>query len=320
VSSSARSCSRPSPRRGARRAFAEWRLVLLVWLLPYLLLAPALLVVELGLVRHLKALPAASTSLQDGLLILAAALPAAGPSLAVTVLAGLLLLWLWTVLWHAGLAQRQHRAGTAASGQGAAAGELLSLGTLAFWPFFRLSLTALASLGLGLLAIGAPLEVGVAQAREAMAEVAMEWMLACGLLGAVLLLATCWCASLGGAWRIASDPRHSALRSWWRGLGASLRNPLSSFGTLGLWGMAAFLLALAPLVLGAAASSLRGGPGGWLVAAGTGLGRGFSEVALFLSFAPESADGRSATLVARGSQALGQAEGAGLQQPASARP
>jgi hypothetical protein len=286
--------TRPSPWQGARRALALWHLTLAVWLLPYAAFLPAVLVVEVALAGRLAALPPQRSSLSDGLLILSRAVPQVGPGLALAVLAGCLLLWLWTVLWHAGVVH-WHQEG---AGREARLAELVGHGVLAFWPFLRLSLTALAGLALGLFAVAIPLALGFGRAHEAMAEVVMEALVGLSLPLGLLLLATCWCATLRGAWLLAVDPRRSALRAWWSGLVQSVRSPRQSLATLGLWALPAVVLGLLPLLLGAAVPVLRGGLGGTLLSALAGLGRAFSAVALLMSFAPQPASpaaGTSAT-------------------------
>jgi hypothetical protein len=274
--------TRPSPRRGARRALAMWPLVLVVWLLPQAVFLPAQLVVELGLARRLAALPPQPSSVAEGLLILSREAPQAGAGLGLAVLVGCLALWWWTVLWHAGTT-RWHQGG---SGRQLRVADLVGVGLPSFWPFLRLSLTALAGLALGSLLVGVPLGLGLARAHRAMAETGMEALVGAALPLALLVLAAVWCATLRGAWLLAADPHRSALRAWWQGLVHSAREPWPSLAAWGLWAFAAVALGLLPLLLGVALPALRGGPGGTLLSAVAGLGRAFSAVALFMSFAP----------------------------------
>jgi hypothetical protein len=285
VSGEHRSSARPSARRGARLAVSLWKLVLAVWLLPQALLLPVLLLVEVELAAHLQNLPPAPSSLQDGLLILSAATDRVGPELTLAALVGWLLLWPWTVLWHAGLVGWQLEA----SGRSLRLAELLGLGLRSFWPYLRFSVTALSALGLGLAAVGVSLALGLGRAREAMAEGVMEALLGVALPLALLVLAAGWCATLRGAWLLATDPRRCALRAWWRGLLGSLRSPGPSFGTLALWAIALILLAGAPLLLGVAVPPLRSGTGGAVLSATCRALQAFCTVALFASFAPERA-------------------------------
>ena len=82
-----------------------WRLVIAVWIGSWLAITPALLLLRQVVVPGLASLPSGPGEVPAGdvaLIVLEAVRGAARP-LAFAVLSGLVLMWAWTVLWHAGV-------------------------------------------------------------------------------------------------------------------------------------------------------------------------------------------------------------------------
>lgn len=273
----------PSPIRGARSALRAWRLVLAVWLAPVVGFGPALLVVELGVGSRLAALPA-SASAGDLLLVAAARVEEMGAVLVASLVAGCVLLWVWTLLWQAAMVVGR---GIRPAGLAAQLGRGLRL----LWPYARLSAAAAAAFAVALAAVGTPVAWGVRRAREAMAEELMVTLAVGGLVLLLVVWAGCWSATLAGGWRLGADRRRSALRALLGGLGDTLRSPSASVATVATWVVPAALLGAAPLLLGAHLAGARGGAGGALAGVGCTLLRAFCWVALLASFAPTGGNG-----------------------------
>lgn len=271
----------PRPLVGLRSALGLWRLVAAVWLLPVAAALPAAVVVDLEVGGGLRRLTDCPAVAGDALLIaLDGAVGAARPLL-LAIAVGALALWAGTVLWHAGLVSWY---GT--GGGPFRLAEMVARGALRFWAYARLSGSALLALTVGLAALLTPFGWGADRARDAMAEGRMLALLGLGAVLGLVWAAVVWAATLHGAWRVGFDPRRSALRAWFGGLQETWRRPLPNLGTVVVAAAAGVLLALAPVILGAVATPLRGGVAGMAVAAAAGAARAVVWVALFLAFAP----------------------------------
>ena len=275
---------RPSPRHGWRHALELWRLVLAGWAVSWVAVAPALLVLRLGVFPALAELPSepgAVTSGDVGLILVEAARPMLRP-FALAGLSGLVVLWVWFVLWHAGVVAWQLWAG----GRRVRLGEVLGLGMVAWWRFARLSATAAAVLGLGGAALWIPLWGAVQSSFHSMAEERMMILLVVGIVVTKLLAVVVWLATLHGAWLLGLPERRSAVLAWLGGLGSTLRMPLSSVATWLLWLIPAWLATLVPLSIGLTFDGLRGTIVLTVIGLIAALVRSFCWVGMFCSFAP----------------------------------
>lgn len=275
---------RPSARHGWRQALRLWRLVLAGWAVSWIAFVPALLVLRLGVFPALAELPeepGVVAAGDVGLILVEAARPIARP-FALAVLSGLVVVWVWFVLWHAGVVAWQLWTG----GRRVRLGEVLGLGLVAWWRYARLSATAAAVLVIGGAALWISLRMAVGGAFQTMAEERLVVLLAAGLLVTKLLAIVVWIATLHGAWMLGMPERRSAVLAWLEGLGNTLRMPLSSLGSWLLWLVPAWLVALIPLGIGYQFQGLRGTP--LLIAASlaAALIRSFCWVGMFNSFAP----------------------------------
>ena len=281
---SVRSPGPPSPRWGWQQASRLWRLVIAVWVVSWLAIAPALLLLWRIIVPGLAALPAGTGEVADGdvaLIVLEAGREAWIPS-ALALLSGLVVLWAWSVLWHAGVVSWQLWMG----GQRVRLGELLGLGVAAWWRYARLSAAALTVLVVTVVAVAVPLLWAALRALGAMAERRLVVVVVAGMVAVKLVAIVVWLATLHGAWLLGLPERRSAVVAWLHGLQATARRPLANLWVLLVWLVPALLVSAAAPLLGAAFAGLRGGT--LLVGVGllVSLGRAFCWVGLFCSFAP----------------------------------
>ena len=274
--------SPPLPLVGLRSALSLWKLAVVVWLLPVATVLPAVVVLDLEVGSHLEEMTSCPAAAGDALLIAVRAVLGAARPLLLALAGGALALWVGTVLWHAGTVSWY---GTGGGGPFRLA-EMLARGALRFWVYARLSAIALLALVSGLTLLLVPLGWVAGRAREAMAEGPMVVLLGLAVALGILWSVVVWSATLHGAWRVGFDPRRSALRAWFGGLQETWRRPLPNLGTVVVAAAAGALLALAPVILGAVATPLRGGAAGMAVAAIAGAARAVVWVALFLAFAP----------------------------------
>lgn len=276
----------PSPRRGWELARRLWRLVIAVWIGSWLAITPALLLLRQSVVQGLAPLPSGPGEVPAGdvaLIVLETVRGAARP-LAFALLSGLMLLWAWTVLWHAGVVAWTLWAD--AAGRRARLGELLGPGLAAWWRYARLSATALVALALAAAALWLAVWWGAQGAIVAMAERRLLLLLGIGVVATKLTAIAVWLATLHGAWLLGVPGRRSAVAAWLRGLRLALRRPLASLGVWLVWVVPAmFVSAVVPL-LGVAFDGLRGGPLLAVLGLLTSLARAFCWVGLFCSFAP----------------------------------
>jgi len=279
-----RAARRPSPTWGLREALRLWRLVIACWVVAWLAVAPALLLVRRMVFPYLAALPPDPGAVPSGdvaLIMMDGVRQAAAP-LGLAVASGGVVLWAWAVLWHAGVVAWQMWTG----GRRVRLGEVLGLGMVAWWRYARLSMTALLALATALAGLWIPLWFGIEGAFTGMDESRLMWMLAGGIVVTKLVAIVVWIATLHGAWLLGLPERRSAALAWLRGLWTSARMPLSSVWAWLVWLVPAMAVSAAPPVVGFLFEGLRGGPvliGLELMAS---LARAFCWVGLFCSFAP----------------------------------
>jgi hypothetical protein len=258
--------------------------VLASWVVSGLAFVPLLLILRGSLMPVLGSLPQAAAELPQGelLLITIETLRPLLVPIGLALASGLAVLWLWTVLWHAGVVGWQLWSG----GRRVRLGEVLGLGMVAWWKYARLSATALAALVVALAVLWVPLLQGVEGSRGELAGTRIMWLLWTGVAATKLIAVIVWLATLRGAWLLGLIDRRSALAAWFRGLWDTMRTPFASIGTLLLWLLPAMLLSMLPLAAGLFLPSLRDTaavPAAGLV---LGLARSFCWIGLFASFAP----------------------------------
>jgi len=254
------------------------------WVVSGLAFLPLMLVLRGALMPALGKLPQEPGSLPEGevvVIVIEALRPLLLP-IGLALVSGFVVLWLWTVLWHAGVVGWQLWTG----GRRVRLGEVLGLGTVAWWKYARLSVTALAVFAIALAALWIPLLAGVEASERGLAEGRVLWLVWAGVGATKLIAVIVWLATLRGAWLLGLIDRRSAVTAWFRGLWDSLRTPFASLGTLLLWVAPANVLSVLPLAAGLLVPTLRDTPAipvlGLLVA----LSRAFCWVGLFASFGP----------------------------------
>ncbi len=276
------SISTVSPLFGLRRAATLWRLVLVVWVATAALSLVPLFVTGGALAKFLGPIPLDGAAPGDVPLVVMWGLHQVGPVLGPSILIALVLVMAFTILWHAGATgwQLWH------SGERVRAADILGMGVVRWWRYARLALTAL--MGTLVLAAGlsAPFFLLAKRAAKALAEARMVNLQFAGLAVITLVLWIGWSATLRGAWELAHPRRRSAAMAWLQGLLGTFRSPLSSLGTLFLWGMLGKLLSLTPLMAGLMHRGFGGTPGWFCLAVVSHLAAAFCWVALFFSFAP----------------------------------
>ena len=281
---SERSPGPPSPRRGWQLTRRLWRLVFAVCAASWLAITPALLLLRQVVVPGLASLPSGRGEVPEGdvaLIVLEAVRGPARP-LAFAVLSGLVLLWAWTVLWHAGVVAWTLRADAGR----ARLGELLGPGVAAWWRYARLSATALVALALAGAALGLPLWWGAGRAYAALAERRLIVLLAAGAAGFALAAIVVWLATLHASWLLGLPERRSAVLAWLRGLRLALRRPLASLWAWLVWVVPALLVSAVVPLLGVAFEGLGGGPLLAVLGLLASLARAFCWAGLFCSFSP----------------------------------
>jgi hypothetical protein len=274
---------RPSPRWGLRHARRLWRLVIACWVASVVSFLPAVWVVDGVVAPALENLPDVGSGVPAGevQLIVRSAIREVAAPLRLAILSGALTLWMWTVLWHAGVVNWT----LWASGRRVRLGELLGLGVVSWWRYALLSLvSAVAAIGAGT-ALLLPLGLAGERSYAAMVDEHLMRLLAAGVAGVVVVWVV-WATTARAAWLIGLPERRSVAVAWLLGLAGTLRKPFVSLGTVALWVLPAALVSTLPLVIGLAFPALREGWAIPIVGQLAAAVRAFCWVGLFASFAP----------------------------------
>ena len=277
---------RPSATLGAREARRFAPVAVAVWLASGAAMAPACMVVVSALSPALGRLPSDLGSLPPGELAVVArgALAGVPRPLEVGLVAGLVLLWAWQVLWRAGVTSWRVWAGE----RRVRLGELLGLGLTRWWPVARVHLTGLAVAAGGIaLLVTVALEM-IGQAWTAMAEVRLVVVVIASAAAVVLILAACRAATVAGVWRLARPDRSSAVLAWVEGLWVVVRHPLASAAAVLLWSAAGLGAVMLAAIMLLAVPSLAASSWGLVVVAACALLEAAAAVALMGAFAPVS--------------------------------
>ncbi len=274
--------ARVSPLFGIRRAAALWRLVLVVWAATAALSLLPLFVTGGTLAKLLGPIPLDGAAPGDVSLTIMWGLQRVGPVLGTSIVIALALVTAFTILWHAGATgwQLWH------AGDRVRAAEILGMGVVRWWRYARLAMTGLFAIVVLAAGLSSPFFILAKRAARALAETRMVNLQLAGMAVVALVIWIGWAATLRGAWELAHPRRHSAALAWLEGLWGTLRSPLSSLGTLLLWGALGKLLTLTPLLAGLIHRGFGGTPAWFGLAVVSHLAAAFCWVALFFSFAP----------------------------------
>ncbi len=278
------SAPRPSSGWGLRQARRLWRLVIACWVVSVVVWLPALWVVGDTAATAVGSLPDDTSALPAGeaVLILYLALRGVMTPVKLAVVSGLVTLWIWTVLWHAGMVGWQLWAG----GRRVRIGEVLGLGVVSWWRYARLSLTAASVMLIWCLVLGIQVEEAVWALSQEMNEDRTAPLVGAAVVVSLIFGWIVWAATVRAAWLLGHPERRSAVLAWLRGLGGTLRAPLVSLGTVAVWALPAVLVSVVPLAVGFLLPAARGG---WMIpilGQVAALTRAFCWVGLFASFAP----------------------------------
>lgn len=271
----------PSVSSGLATLRRSPRLVLAVWIVPALLVSPFILTVQSALAPVLGRLPA-DPAPGDLALVLARGLGRHGAALVVPALLAVAGIWLWTVLWHAGLVTWR----AWAAGRPQLLGELLGLGIMRWWRYLRLSLVAMAAAAVTVGAVAAAVGAVARPAAESLEEARAVGVTLAGVALGKLLLLLLAAATLRGLWELGRPGRRSAAAAWLRGLAGALRHPLASLGVLLAWLIPIGILWAAPLAAVVALGDPGKGPAGVAILQLGALFRAAAWVGLVGSFAP----------------------------------
>ena len=126
-----------------------WRVVAAVFVVSTIVMLPAQVVLWSAAGEAFGHLPGDGLPNGEILLILVELLVPVWPTLATAVVSGWFALWLWTVLWHAGVVRWLVFSGR----RGVRLAEILSRGVLHWWRWARLGLTSVIAIGLSHTAI-----------------------------------------------------------------------------------------------------------------------------------------------------------------------
>lgn len=273
---------RPSWTFGFHMAVELWRVVVSVFVVSAVVMVPAQVVLWSAVGETYSHLPDDGLEGGEILRILIELLVPVWLPLATAVVSGWFALWLWTVLWHAGVVRWLVFSGR----RGVRLAEILSRGVLHWWRWARLGLTSVVAIGLFHTAIA--VVYGALHVR--VAESASDLLFGLWLVSAIVLAAVvgvlCWLAGLRAAWLLGESARRSAVLAWLAGLSGTIRQPVRSFLTLLIWVVPGFAAAVAPTILGWRYEFLRGMIPSTVFGAVAGLVVAFCWVGLFLSFAP----------------------------------
>ena len=274
--------TRPSPVLGLDLALRLWRLVAAVWLVAVASLVPLRLLVRVTAGDALTALPDGPLPAGELGLILLERLTPVAPALVLTAVASGCVLWVWTVMWHAGVVRWVILSGH----HEVRLSEILSRGLLDWWRWARLGLTSAAVL----VVVHLGLAVGVGTVGERMRDAGDDATVGIWLLAAVATslasIAIVWLAGLRGAWLLGADGRRSAVLAWLAGLRGTLRQPFRSVGTLVVWVVPAVAALVLPVLIGWRFEPMRGVVPTAVIEAVVGLITALCQVGLFASFAP----------------------------------
>jgi hypothetical protein len=274
----------PSAVFGFRQTRLLWQLVLAVWLVSTAVHLPPVMVLDTAMAEATAGLPGDDNLIPEGdlYLIRQEVLYEKAEQVLVLSGAGLLIWWLWTVLWQAGVVSWQVWVG----GRKVRLGEVIGLGISSWWRFFRLSLTATAGLLLSLSLVWLPLLLLVRSAYRADAGVRLLVLLVTGAVLSLLIIVLVCTATLWGVWLLGVPGSRSAVTSWLRGLVSAVRTPLSTVATMVAWALPIMIVTVLPLYLGSEIAWLQGTVANLVVTLTADLLRSFCLVALLCSFAP----------------------------------
>jgi hypothetical protein len=274
----------PSVGFGLRQARLLWQLVLAIWLVSTAVHLPPVLVLDTAMGAATAGLPDDESLIAEGDLYLIRQQVITDRAVPVLVLScvGLLLWWLWTVLWKAGVVSWQVWVG----GRKVRLGEVIGLGISSWWRFFRLALTAAAGLILSLGLVWLPLLLLIRAAYRADAGTRLLVLLVTGAVVSLLLVVLAWAATLWGVWLLGVPGSRSAVTAWLRGLVSALRTPLSTATAMAAWIVPILIVTVLPLYLGSLLTWLQVPVVNLVITVTADLVRSFCLVALLCSFAP----------------------------------
>ncbi len=269
---------------GLKLALRLWKLVLALWFVQLLLLMPVMLIVDNVMAPAVKNLPAAGIADADLLLIVYQVFDEIHSPAALMLLIAVVLGWLWTVIWHGGVVSWR----LWADSDGESIAQIVGLGLVSFWKYFRLSLASNALVFASLILVWWPLWKLTVFSYKAGQEERMMQAIGFGMILTVLVIWVCRAAALRASWILGRHDRRSASLALVDGIVGTCAHPLLSLGTVALWSVLALGAGAVPLFAGALIPALRIGVSAQMLSHLAALAAAFFWVTLMTSFAPAS--------------------------------
>lgn len=274
---------KPSLSYGLRLSLRLWPLLAALWIAPIIFFAPFRVMISTSAGRALGMIPGGFTPPPGdiGLLGAHAVFPIL-PELGIALLSGLLLMWAFTILWHAGVCR------WLIWDQGAPVSvpSILGHGFLSWFSYLRLSLFAffffvlvVGGTNVGFLALAR-------QSWEKMQEDRMVLLLLAASILAAILKIILWAATLRGAWELALPHSRSSLLAWFRGLRGVIRQPIATLLPTAIMGLLITALLVLPLYLSIVSEHFRNGWQSWALFIVSSLAAAFLQLWLYTTMAP----------------------------------
>lgn len=273
---------RPSVFLGLRSAWRLRSIVAAVWIVGHAVVVPITWVFGRAAADGLTRIPDGFSAGDDRILLLFGALGNAAEGITVGLILAVVASWVWTVLWHGGVA----RASVWDRGGSPSLSRILGLGLGVWWRYLRLSVFALVAFSALMALVWIPVGSAAARAHGAMAEGRMVGWIAVGLLLSPLVKILVWVGTLRGAWELARPDARSGIAAWIRGLVGGLKTPVASVIPVLVLGFGQGLLAIGQIAIPWWIPALRGTPLGLVFVAVSSLGASFLLVALFCAYEP----------------------------------
>jgi hypothetical protein len=259
--------AQPSIATGFRHAVRLHRLVATVWLGWGLIFITPLVAIQAVVGPRRASLPPKPLAAGEDILVFFEIMRPVVVPLAVAFGFACIFLGAWCVLWHAGVVRWWLNPDTSR----VRVAEIIGHGMAVWWRFTRLAALALILQTIVMVVPWLPFFTDVKQRF-------LLPLLICGAVFVVVGTVLVWVSTIRGGWLLGEEGRRSALMAWFRGLGATVRQPLRSLLPLLVWALSGLgLLVLPVLYVGPMTAAFL--VVAWLLTA-------FCVVALFMSYAP----------------------------------
>lgn len=272
----------PSFSTGFRLSLRLPSMILALWIMPIILFAPLRALVSASAGRVLRTIPEGFSPPPGdiGLLTSHSLMPLV-PALSIVIAGSLILMWAWTILWHAGICRWLIWDG----GTPGSLPKILGHGVMGWMSYLRLSLWAWLMFLVVFGGVGAGGFLMIRRAWDAMNEDRMVLLILVSIILLGLLKIILWAATLRGAWELAIPGKRSAVRAWFRGLRGALSQPVATLLPTAIFGILIAGSLAMPLLLHIGVPSFRTGWKIWVVLAISELFASYLLLWIFTSMA-----------------------------------